>query len=125
MPVEHITPRRLKRSSIIASRAVMMTGICSGRQPAMTALTAMRSTVARPPKGGSSAINSSPPRPVWATNLRTNSSDGGTTGKPSVHPVSNINSMASVISVESIVRSHARFTRGVLTRVRCECKSAR
>ena len=103
MPVEHITPRRLNRSSIIASRAVMITGMCSGMQPAMTALTAMRSTVARPPRGGSSAMSSSPPRPVLSTNLRTSGSDGGTTGRPSVHPVSNINSMASETSVASII----------------------
>ena len=63
----------------------------------------MRSTVARPPKGGSSAMSSSPPRPVLSTNRRTKGSDGGTTGKPSVHPVSNINSMASETSVESII----------------------
>ena len=85
----------------------MTTGMCSGRQPAITALTAMRSTVARPPKGGSSAISSLPSRPVWATKRRTSSSEGGTTGNPSVQPVSNINSMASLISVESICLTRA------------------
>ena len=61
----------------------------------MTALTAIRSTVALPPNGGSSAINSVASLPVNSTNLLTLSSVGGTTGSPSVQPVSNIKSIAS------------------------------
>ncbi len=41
------TPRRSKSSSQIASIPAMTTGRYSGRQPAMTALTAIFSTVAR------------------------------------------------------------------------------
>ena len=117
-----MTPRRLNRSSIMACSAVIITGMCSGRQPAITALTAMRSTVARPPRGGNSAINSPPPRPVWATNLRTKPSEGGTTGSPSVHPVSNINSMASATSVESMIPKTG-LSCSAIGLARRECKS--
>ena len=46
--VEHNTPRKLKRVSSIASSAVRITGIYSGKHPAITAFVAMRSTVALP-----------------------------------------------------------------------------
>src|SRR5262249_58002451 len=43
------TPRRLKTGSTIASTAAITSNRCSGRHPAITALTAIFSTVATPP----------------------------------------------------------------------------
>src|SRR5258705_3068612 len=80
------TPWRSKASSHMASTPAMITGRYSGRQPAMTALTAIFSTVARPKFGGTSAICSPPSRPEPATMAATPPPVGGTTGKPSVTP---------------------------------------
>jgi len=55
---------RLKAGSARASMAVMTTGRYSGRQPAITVLTAIRSTVASPCRGGSTAISSRGSRSV-------------------------------------------------------------
>src|SRR5690242_437519 len=80
------TPSRQKRSSHIASTAATTTGRYSGRQPAITALTATFWTVARPNRGGTSAITSSGERPTAAIAAITRPAVGGTTGSPSVTP---------------------------------------
>ena len=77
---------RLKAGSARASMAVMTTGRYSGLQPAMTALTAIRSTVASPCRGGRTATTSRGSRSVKRKNSRTRSSVGGTIGSPSVQP---------------------------------------
>ena len=77
---------RLNAGSASASTAVRMTGRYSGRQPAITALIAMRSTVASPWRGGSTATTSRGSRSVKRRNSRTSSSVGGTIGRPSVQP---------------------------------------
>ena len=59
--VEHNTPRKLKRVSSIASSAVRITGIYSGKHPAITAFVAMRSTGRLAPCGGNSAMTRWPP----------------------------------------------------------------
>ena len=46
------TACRLNAGSATASTAARITGKCSGSAPAITALTATRSTVARPSRGG-------------------------------------------------------------------------
>src|SRR5215470_15881419 len=89
------TPTRLNASSHIASTPAITTGRYSGRQPAITALTAMRSTVARPSAGATSAINSSRERPAPAMAASTRSRVGGTTGSPSVTPRANSSSNGS------------------------------
>ena len=77
---------RLKAGSERASIAVMITGMYSGLHPAMTALTAIRSTVASPCRGGRMATTSSGSRSVQRRNSFTSLSVGGTMGKPSVQP---------------------------------------
>ena len=131
MPVEHWTPRRLNRSSSMASMAVMITGMCSGRQPAMTALVAIRSTVALPPRGGTSPMTSSASPRVYSTNRRTRSAAGGTTGRPSVQPDSNINSIASetdCVTITVIQMNQAGIPALLEARIykgdQWECKSA-
>jgi transposase InsO family protein len=89
------TPSRQKRSSHIASTAATTTGRYSGRQPAITALTATFWTVARPNRGGTSAITSSDGRPTAAIAAITRPAVGGTTGSPSVTPRANRASMGS------------------------------
>ena len=80
------TPWRSKPSSHIASTPATTTGRYSGRQPAITALIAIFSTVARPKLGGTSATSASAARPLAATAAATRSRVGGTTGRPSVTP---------------------------------------
>ncbi len=58
--------------------------MCWGRQPAITALTAMFSTVASAQRGGTTAMTSERGRPDPATIRATRSSVGGTIGSPSV-----------------------------------------
>src|SRR6266545_521909 len=65
------TPRGANASSHMASTPARTAGRYSGRQPAITAFTAIRSTVARP---------------AAATARATRSRVGGTTGSPSVTP---------------------------------------
>ena len=80
------TESRLKSGSASASMAARTTGKYSGRQPAMTALAAMRSTVASPWRGGSTPITSRGSRSVASRNSSTAISVGGTIGSPSVQP---------------------------------------
>src|SRR5215813_7481113 len=80
------TPWRSKASSHIASTPAMITGMYAGRQPAMTALTAIFSTVPRPKLGGTKAMRSLASRPEPATMAATRSRVGGITGRPSVTP---------------------------------------
>src|SRR2546429_2314499 len=80
------TPWRSNASSHTASTAAITTGRYSGRQPAITALTATFSTVARPWLGGTSPTSSSGPRPDAAIARATRARVGGTTGRPSVTP---------------------------------------
>ena len=89
------TPTSAKSGSQIAATAARTTGRYSGRHPAMTALTATRSTVARPWAGATRPISSSPRRPLAATAALTRSAVGGTTGRPSVTPRANSSSIGS------------------------------
>ena len=84
--VVHTTPRRLKRGSSMASRAVITAGMCSGRQPAMAALAQTSRTVAQWPRGGISPITWSAPSPLPATSASTTDRSGGKVGSPSVRP---------------------------------------
>ena len=79
---------RLKIGSAIASIAEHSSGMASGGAPAITALIATFSTVARPLRGGRSHRCSSGNRPDAATWARTRSSVGGMSGRPSPHPAS-------------------------------------
>src|SRR5215510_4488814 len=89
------TPWRSKASSHMASTPAMITGMYSGRQPAITALTAIFSTVPRPKLGGTNAMSSLASRPEPATMAATRSRVGGTTGRPSVTPRSKSTSKGS------------------------------
>src|SRR5882724_10824896 len=89
------TPSRQNRSSQTASTAASTTGRYSGRQPAITALTAIFSTVARPKLGGISATSSSRERPEAATAAATRAAVGGTAGSPSVTPRAKRSSIGS------------------------------
>ena len=80
------TPTRAKAGSQIASTPAITTGMYSGRQPAMTALMAIFSTVARPSRGATRATSSSPCRRLASTAAATRVAVGGTTGSPSVTP---------------------------------------
>ena len=80
------TPTSENSGSQIASTPAITAGRYSGRHPAITALTAMRSTVARPRRGATRPTSSSPARPLAATASRTRAAVGGTTGNPSVTP---------------------------------------
>ena len=77
---------RLKAGSASASMAARSTGKYSGRQPAITAFTAIRSTVASPCRGGRTPTTSRGSRSAKPRNSRTAASVGGTIGSPSVQP---------------------------------------
>ncbi len=64
------------------------TGKYSGRQPAMTELTASFSTVTTPFFGGMAPSSAPACKPEAATNSATRSGVGGTTGSPSLQPAS-------------------------------------
>ena len=80
------TPTSAKAGSQIASTAAITTGRYSGRHPAITALMAIFSTVARPSRGATSATSSSRRRPLASTAAATRAAVGATTGRPSVTP---------------------------------------
>ena len=80
------TPRRLKAGSAIARTAASTTGRCSGRQPAMTALTATFSTVARPLSGSSAPRTSPGASGAQESASSTRPRVGATIGRPSVQP---------------------------------------
>src|SRR5262250_421929 len=80
------TPTRAKAWSQIASTPAITAGRYSARHPAMTALTAIFSTVARPRRGATRPISSSRDRPLASTAAATRAAVGGTTGRPSVTP---------------------------------------
>jgi hypothetical protein len=74
--------------------------------PAMMALTAITSTLARPFRGGSIAISSSALRPEAATNVASPSGVAGMIGKPSVQPCSYAYSKLRLMSC-AIVSDHS------------------
>ena len=80
------TPTSAKAGSQMASTPAITAGRYSGRQPAITALSAIFSTVARPKRGATRPMSSSPARPLASTAARTRAAVGGITGKPSVTP---------------------------------------
>jgi hypothetical protein len=77
-----------------ASTTAMTAGRYSGRHPAMTAFAAASCTVHSLPRWGARQSTSPGSRAVWARNSSTNSPSGGTTGSPSVQPLSKQYSMA-------------------------------
>ena len=79
-PVEHPTTRSRNIRSVIARVAAMTTGKCSGRQPAITALTAIFSTVPRPSPGSSTPTRWSGARRVPASIASTARRVGGRMG---------------------------------------------
>ena len=87
-------PWMLNSSVHAASTAASTTGRYSGLQPAITALIATFSTVHSTRSGGTTATTSSGSR-VVPSSMRSTASVGGTTGRPSVQPRSNIASMSS------------------------------
>ena len=108
---------RVQRSPCIAnsgSSAAFMapssTGKYSGRQPAITALTAAFSTVQGTRFGGINPIISSAFRVVPANIRATLKSVGGVTGRPSVQPRSNATSIGSLSSSTSIAREVSRIS---------------
>ena len=88
--------------SLMHSTAVINTGMCSGRHPAITALAAIFSTVATP-KPGSKVVTTSWGFLVVPAIMRsTRSGVGGTNGKPSLHRHSkNCRFMTSMVSSRS------------------------
>src|SRR5207244_9149034 len=88
-----------KAGSQIASTPAITAGTYSGRHPASTALIAIFSTVARPSRGATRPISSSPARPLASTAARTRAAVGGMTGRPSVTPRAYRLSIASPSSV--------------------------
>ena len=81
-----------------------------GRQPAITALMAMFSTVASAHRGGTTAMTSDARRPEPATIARTRSAVGRTNGSPSVSRRAWNVSMASSSSAK--VKRSGSSTRG-------------
>jgi hypothetical protein len=78
----------LQSSSTIASTAASTTGKYDARQPAITALTAIFSTVAGRMRGGMMPTMSSALPGTVARNASTLAISGGVIGKPSVQPLS-------------------------------------
>ena len=72
----------------MASKAAITTGKYSGKQPAITALTAALCIVNSRPVAGCFAMMVSGGRPSKESIASTRDDSGGTTGKPSVHPCS-------------------------------------
>src|ERR1700688_4126931 len=95
----------LNSSVQTASRAAITTGRYSGLHPAITALTAIFSTVTGARFGGTVATTSRGSRRVPVSIHITRSGVGGTTGSPSVNPRSNMNSKTSSLSPSSIRRA--------------------
>ena len=73
-------------SPFTASQAASTSGKYSGRQPAMTALTAAWATVTRRLRCDWAPMTSSGSRSTVARNSATSSSVAGTTGRPSLQP---------------------------------------
>ena len=86
-------PCRLNAGSSTARAAATTTGKYAGRQPARTAQAATRSSVASPIDGGTNPRDTEPSAPPSIASTR--SGVGGTTGRPSVQPRSNISSISS------------------------------
>ena len=86
----------------------MTTGKYSGLHPAITALAATFSIVSGARFGGTVAITSCGSRRVPASIRITRSGVGGTTGRPSVSPRSNMNSNGSSSAPSSIWRARRR-----------------
>ncbi len=103
------TPWMLNSSVQAASTAARITGMNSGRQPAMTALIATFSTVQSARSGGTTATTSFGCRLVPESILSTRSGVGGTTGRPSVQPRSKHASISSSRSPSSIRRDARRL----------------
>ena len=99
----------LNSSVQIASSAAITQGRYSGLQPAITALIAIFSTVTSTRSGGTIATTSSGARVVPVSIRSTRSSVGGTTGRPSVKPRSNIDSISSSRSASSMRRAFSTW----------------
>ena len=96
---------RLHRSSPSACTAAISNGMCTGRHPAITALTAIFHGVARRFADGRTAISSSAKRLLWATYASTRSIVGATIGSRSVHSLAWKNCVtASGVPVKTISR---------------------
>src|ERR1700736_5980916 len=100
-----LSANRLNPGSTMASTAAHSRRIAAAGAPAITAFTAIFSTVQRPLRGGSSAMSSSGNRPDAATNSRTDASRGGISGRPSPQP-------ASVANFWNATGSSSTSTRG-------------
>jgi len=98
------SPCMLNSSVQAASTAASTTGRYSVRQPARTALTATFSTVQGTRSGGTTATISWGSRAVPDNIRSTRSLVGGTTGSPSVQPLSNIASKGSSRAASSTRR---------------------
>jgi hypothetical protein len=98
------TPCRPNTGVSAASTAVSTTGMYSGRQPAITALMAIFSTVQSVRLGGILPTTSRGERAVPSSIASTRSSVGGTTGKPSVQPRSAQASNGSAPAASSMRR---------------------
>ena len=98
-------PCMLNVSLHTASIAAITHGRYSGRHPAITAFTAIFSTVSSTRSGGATATTSSGARVVPSNICNTRSRVGGTTGSPSVHPRSNIASNGSSACANSTSRA--------------------
>ena len=99
------TPCILNSSVQTASIAAITHGKYSGRQPAITALIAIFSTVSSTKSGGAIATTSWGAREVPASMRITRSGVGGTTGKPSVKPRAKSASNSSSAAAMSIRRA--------------------
>ena len=99
------TPCILNSSVQTASIAAITHGKYSGRQPAITALIAIFSTVSSTKSGGATATTSCGAREVPASMRITRSGVGGTTGKPSVKPRAKSASNSSSAAAMSIRRA--------------------
>src|SRR6516164_10018501 len=104
-PVVALSAARSNSGRLIASMAAMITGMAAGSAPAMTALTAIFSTVHSPRSGGSSATISSGNRSQRARNARTRPSVGGMSGSPSPQPRSAAQRVKTVTSSDASWRS--------------------
>ena len=86
-PVDIANVRRPMTSSRTHSAIARITGIVFGCAPAITAFAAIFSTVPIPIPGANTPITSSAARPDAATIASTFARVGGTSGRPSLHPL--------------------------------------
>ena len=123
-PVDIAHVRKPIDGSSTHSIMAMITGITSGRHPAITALAAILRTVPTPKPGANRPTTSSPSRPEAAIIASTLACVGGTSGRPSLQPLRDERALHRVERVHQIVAREDQLGRRSSTH-RLEVRAAR